>query len=178
MVDGVVSGFSVAVAAMLFIAGPGKVTAPSRLGATLRSVAADRISATAARRTARFVGATETVVAVALATAYRPRLAGALLAALGAGIVAVSAAAMARGLTVSCGCFTAVDTTSVRTLGARTLVVGVGFVVVGLLHWSVTPTGAVDLRLTTALTLALGFTLASWAGQLRPLFVRGFGRGQ
>ena len=178
MVNGMIACIEVIVAAVLLIAGPGKVAAPARLAATLTAVTADRIPARSAQVVARVVGVVETVTAILLATAVWPPLTAVLLAALGLGIAGVSALAMARGLAVPCGCFAAADARTDRLLGPRTLAFGAGFVVVALLHNAVPAAGAVDLRLTTALTLALGFTLTSRAGHLRPLFARGFGRGQ
>jgi uncharacterized membrane protein YphA (DoxX/SURF4 family) len=83
MVDRVSAAVSLVVSGVLFIAGPGKVAAPSRLATTLGVVAGDRISTRAARTAAQLMGLTETLVAVLLATALWPEASGALLAALG-----------------------------------------------------------------------------------------------
>jgi hypothetical protein len=178
VVDGVVAGISVAMSAVLLVAGPGKVTAPTALASALTATAPRLFPAAVALWAARLLGVVETAVAILLATGSWPRATGATLAALGLGIVAVSVMATTSGLSVPCGCFSAVDSTKHRTLGRRTAAYGLGFVAVGALHGLSVATGPADLRLTTALTLALGCVLATHAARLRPLLLQGFGRGQ
>ncbi|WP_270888278.1 MauE/DoxX family redox-associated membrane protein [Pedococcus sp. 5OH_020] len=177
MVDGVVAGISVATSAVLFLAGPGKLTAPTALASALTTTV-PYLRPGQARTAARLVGVVESCVAVLLATGSRPHLTGTALAALGLAVLVLSVVAGARGLTVPCGCFSAVDATDHRTLGPRTAAYGAGFVAVGALHGLATSTGPADLRLTAALTLALACLLATHAAQLRPLLLQGLGRGQ
>lgn len=178
VVDALVASVYVVTAAVLLIAGPGKFAAPHGLATTLTALAPPRTSPGLARGLAQVVGLLETLGAVLLATTARSQPASVVLIAVGAGIVAVSGLAITRGLTVPCGCFAAVDGTGRRSLGWRTLGFGAAFVVVAGLCVAAPPTGPADLRLSASLTLALGFVLATHRAQLRPLFLRGFGRGQ
>ena len=178
MLDGAAVGVTILVSAVLLVAGPGKVAAPSRLAASLTTLSGERIQPTPARTLTRAVGLAEVAVAILLVSGVTPGATSSLLALLGVGIIALSAAALARGLVVDCGCFTALPDTREHPLGLRNVAFGAGFVGAALLAGLTRPVFDQQAAVLTALALALGFVLTTHLPPLRVLFLRGFGRGQ